>query len=98
MEEPEKRDVAEAEAMIQKLLNSTPQQLGLEEDEARKRMKQKQNDIGRTLLNYSFSNFRFPVPANLRSFELYCSFCGCRIKAFEPVTDYAPGMMLFRKD
>ena len=42
MEEPEKRDVAEAEAMIQKLLNSTPQQLGLEEEEARKRMKQKQ--------------------------------------------------------
>ena len=41
MEEPEKRDVAEAEAMIQKLLNSTPQQLGLEEEEARKRMKQK---------------------------------------------------------
>jgi len=28
--------------MIQKLLNSTPQQLGLEEEEARKRMKQKQ--------------------------------------------------------
>ena len=42
MEEPEKKDVAEAEAMIQKLLNSTPQQLGLEEEEARKRMKQKQ--------------------------------------------------------
>ena len=42
MEDPEKRDVAEAEAMIQKLLNSTPQQLGLEEEEARKRMKQKQ--------------------------------------------------------
>ena len=42
MEESEKRDVAEAEAMIQKLLNSTPQQLGLEEEEARKRMKQKQ--------------------------------------------------------
>ena len=42
MEEPEKRDVAEVEAMIQKLLNSTPQQLGLEEEEARKRMKQKQ--------------------------------------------------------
>ena len=41
MEEPEKRDVAEAEAMIQKLLSSTPQQLGLEEEEARKRMKQK---------------------------------------------------------
>ena len=42
MEEPEKRDMAEAEAMIQKLLNSTPQQLGLEEEEARKRIKQKQ--------------------------------------------------------
>ena len=41
LETKEKRDVAEAEAMIQKLLNSTPQQLGLEEEEARKRMKQK---------------------------------------------------------
>ena len=41
-DQPDEKDTAEAEAMIQKLLNSTPQQLGLEEEEARKRMKQKQ--------------------------------------------------------
>ena len=40
-DQPSKQDIEEAEAMIQKLLNSTPQQLGLEEEEARKRMKQK---------------------------------------------------------
>ena len=40
-EQPNEKDVAEAEAMIQKILNSTPQQLGVEEEEARKRMKQK---------------------------------------------------------
>ena len=40
-DQPNEKDVAEAEAMIQKLLNSTPQQLGVEEEEARKRMKQK---------------------------------------------------------
>ena len=40
-DQPDEKDTAEAEAMIQKLLNSTPQQLGLEEEEARKRMKQK---------------------------------------------------------
>ena len=39
-DQPNEKDVAEADAMIQKILNSTPQQLGVEE-EARKRMKQK---------------------------------------------------------
>ena len=38
---PSAKDIEEAEAMIQKLLNSTPQQLGLEEEEAMMRMKKK---------------------------------------------------------
>ena len=35
------QDIEEAEAMLQKLKNSTPQQLGLEEEEAMMRMKKK---------------------------------------------------------
>ena len=38
---PSKQDIEEAEAMLQKLKNSTPQQLGLEEEEAMMRMKKK---------------------------------------------------------
>ena len=40
---PSKQDIEEAEAMLQKLKNSTPQQLGLEEEEAMMRMRQRKS-------------------------------------------------------